>query len=179
MADAGKGKLGMKVRLTKAQLSQCTQAGSFRSQLSRMAGVKNQKMDNSRVDTDIDILGAKAELAVALVFDADFSINRMGIDDGCDLFLHDIGVDVKSTFYQTGKMLFKSKEAFRADVCVLATATNQPNEICVVGWLPRKQFLEIAKQSDDGKYHGWAVEQDKLRPLEELWHIYKERELSG
>ena len=168
----------MKVTLTKAQFSQCIQAGNLRNQLARLSGVKDQKIDKDRPEIDIDILGAKAELAVSLVFGADFSLNTMGIDDGCDFFLHDIGVDVKSTFYKTGKMLFKSKDSFKADVCVLATATKQLNQIEVVGWLSKKEFMQIAKMSDVGQYHGWAVNQDKLRPLGELWHIYRQRELS-
>ena len=103
----------------------------------------------------------------------------MGVDDGCDLFLHDIGIDVKSTFYKTGKMLFKSREAFKADACILVTATDQPNEMEVVGWLSRKEFLEVSEKSQLGQYSGgFAVEQEKLRPLSDLWHIYKKRELS-
>lgn len=179
MADAGKGKLGMRVTLTKAQLSQCTQAGNLRNQLARLSGIKNQKIDKDRPETDIDVLGAKAELAVSLVFGVDFSLNAMGIDDGCDFFLHDIGVDVKSTFYKTGRMLFRSKDTFKADVCILATATDRLDQVEVVGWLSRKEFMQIAQMSDVGQYSGWAVDQDKLRPLGELWHIYKQRELSG
>jgi hypothetical protein len=74
--------------------------------------VFNQRKDNSRSDDDVDKLGLKGEFVVSKLFNINFNPSLIGIDDGCDLWINEISIDVKSTFYENGKLLFKSPDAF-------------------------------------------------------------------
>ena len=103
----------LNIRLTRSEISEAKQAASLRWQLARASGVANQRRDN-RSDGDIDLLGVKAEIAVAKILNLPYRASALGIDSGADIWADDIGIDVKSTFYQTGKLLFKSLDAFVA-----------------------------------------------------------------
>ena len=54
----------LNVRLTRSEMSEVKQAAALRWQLARASGVVNQRQD-IRSDADIDLLGLKAEMAVA------------------------------------------------------------------------------------------------------------------
>ena len=101
----------LSVRLTRSEISEAKQASALRWQLARASGVQNQRRDG-RPDGDIDLLGVKAEISVAKALQLPYKAAALGIDSGADLWADDIGIDVKSTFYQAGKLLFKSLESF-------------------------------------------------------------------
>ena len=115
----------MIVTLSRKELSDCKQAATLRWQLARLSGVTNQRKDKGRTDQDLDFLGIKAELAVSKVFDLDFNPFQLGVDDGADMFLHNISIDVKSTFYPHGKLLFKSKKSFKSNCSVLVAKVDE------------------------------------------------------
>ena len=170
----------MMVKLNRPEMAHCKQLASARYFFSKATGVTNMKRDDSRSDMDIDLLGTKAELAVAKLFKIDMNMAMVGIDDGIDLFHYDVGIDVKSTFHAGGRMLFKSLDAFRADVCVLATATDDDDVINVVGWLPRSHWRKMAKPFRAGGYStGMAVDQKDLLPLPDLWQALMTKFLKG
>ena len=145
----------MIVTLSRKELSDCKQAATLRWQLARLSGVTNQRKDKGRTDQDLDFLGIKAELAVSKVFDLDFNPFQLGVDDGADMFLHNISIDVKSTFYPHGKLLFKSKKSFKSNCSVLVQAV----------------------QNDLGHGKGWMIEQSELLPLSKLWEVATEQKL--
>ena len=168
----------MLVKLTKAQMAQAHQGASARGLIMRAAQIANQQVSKVQTSVDVELLGMKAELAVATVFQIDHNPIVLGVDNGTDLFLDDIGVDVKSSFHQNGQMLFRSSGHFRAEVCVLATATDKSDVMKVVGWLHRNEFLAKAKPSPNKKFTGIAVPQEQLRNLSTLWAAVTERRLS-
>ena len=128
----------MLVSLTPKEVAQCNQAAAMRWQLARASGVVNQRRDKGRSDADLDLLGVKAELAVSKVFDLDH-IHAAGVDDGRDVWLDDISIDVKATFYPTGRLLFKKREAFKAD-CSILVCQQAPDRMHVVGYIPKTHF---------------------------------------
>ena len=159
----------MLVNLTQKEVAQCNQAAAMRWQLARASGVVNQRKDKGRSDADLDLLGVKAELAVSKVFDLDH-IHAVGVDDGRDVWLDDISVDVKATFYTTGRLLFKKREAFKAD-CSILVCQQAPDRMHVVGYIPKTHFMDQAYEIDLGHGKGWAMDQENLLPLEKLWGI--------
>ena len=158
----------MIVTLSRQDLSLCKQGATLRWQLARLSGVTNQRKDKNRSDQDLDMLGLMAELAVAKVFSIKHSPFQMGVDDGSDMYLGNISIDVKSTFYPTGKLLFKSKASFKSDCAVLACKIAK-NQINVVGFIPRSIFLDKAIEINLGHGKGWAIEQNQLMQLGKLW----------
>ena len=164
----------LKVKLSKQEMHQCTQAAALRWQLARASGVTNQRKDRGRSDNDIDLLGLKAELAVSKVLGCDHNVFQLGIDSGADMFLNKISIDVKSTFHERGVLLFKSLEAFKAHCSVLVTATDEPDVMAIVGFTPRGRFYQQATESDLGHGMCFIMEQKDLMPIEGLWKKHQE-----
>lgn len=164
----------LKVKLQKKELHQCNQAAALRWQLARASGVANQRKDGARSDSDVDLLGLKAELSVSNVFSCDHNVFQLGIDDGADMFLNKISIDVKSTFHENGKLLFKSLEAFKAHCAVLVTATKQVDVMAIVGFTPKAEFQKYAIKQDLGHGPCFTMEQQYLRPIENLWKRHQE-----
>ena len=169
----------LKVKLEKHELHQCNQAAALRWQLARASGVANQRKDGGRSDSDVDLLGLKAELAVSKVLGCDHNVFQLGIDDGADMFLNKIAIDVKSTFHENGKLLFKSLEAFKAHCAVLVTATNDADVMSIVGFAPKSEFQKYASKEDLGHGPCFTMEQKYLRPIENLWKRHQELLFEG
>jgi len=161
----------MIVPLSRAEMAACKQAAAARWQLARASGVKNQRRDSGREDGDIDLLGIKAELAVAKLFQLEYSPQAIGVDDGADMWAGDYAIDVKSTFHANGRMLFKSESAFRADLCILAKATEEEDEIEVAGGTSRKMFLRHATTQDLGHGPCLILEAEHLLSADEVWVV--------
>lgn len=153
---------------------ECKQAAALRWQLARASGVANQRKDSNRNDNDVDLLGIKAEIAVSKVLGCNHNVFQLGVDDGVDMFLGDISIDVKSTFHENGKLLFKSLEAFRANCSVLVTACDQDDVMIIAGYIPRKNFKSDALETDLGHGNCFTMEQIYLRPIEGLWKVHQE-----
>tara|TARA_Y100000004_G_scaffold128291_1_gene144480 strand:+ start:318 stop:842 length:525 start_codon:yes stop_codon:yes gene_type:complete len=167
----------MLVEIPPKDLSKCRQAATGRWQLARMSGVGNQKRDKSRGDNDLDWIGVRAEYAVAALFQLPYEPSALGIDDGADLWCDRVSIDVKSTFHRDGRMLFKTKDAFKASVCVLVSSTEQEYVMDVRGWAAQKDFYENAEQVDLGHGLCWVLPDEKLRSLPDLWWRLAEKRI--
>ena len=86
--DAGKI---LHVRLNRSEISQAKQAAALRWQLARASGVANQRRD-IRSDADIDLLGLKAEIAVAKAFHLPYRASDLGIDS-FSLHMYQLGLE--------------------------------------------------------------------------------------
>lgn len=160
------------IHLTPAEVSRCKQAASLRWQLARASGVVDQRRDNSRQLYDIDLLGVKAEQAVAKALDLEYTPTALGIDDGVDLYAGDVSIDVKATFYSNGKLLLRSQAQAKAQVFVLVAAVKDEEAVMrLCGWISRKEFLTQCKTIDLGHGPGLAMEQADLRHLTDLWGL--------
>ena len=129
----------LKVRLNRQEMLECRQAATLRWQ-SRAMGVPNQRKDGKRNDNDVDQLGIKGEAAVAKVLGCQHNVFQYSSDFGVDMFLGDISIDVKTTFHQNGKLLFKSLDAFKSKCSVLVTASDEEDVMIIAGYIPRKIF---------------------------------------
>lgn len=156
------------VELTEPEMCSARQGANLRYQLSRLSGLAVNARDD-RTPHDLEFLGICAETAVCKIFQVPYDPCRLGYDTGVDFWLGNIGVDVKATFHQHGKLLFTSAEAFRAPVAVLVTATDQPNVLRVVGCISKKVYLERCVDFDIGKGKSLSVSQDELSDLSQLW----------
>ena len=166
----------MKVRLSPKEISICKQAATFRWQLARASGVVNQRRDQGRNDNDLDLIGIKAELSVAKVFDIDHNPFQLGVDSGEDMWLGDISIDVKSTFYPDGRLLFKDINAFKASCAVLVCQEDE-DTYNVSGYCSRDRFKKDSRQMDLGHGMGSVMDQIDLSPLEKLWSYSTQRRL--
>jgi hypothetical protein len=154
------------VKLSKAEVSVCEQAAALRWQMARSSGVADQQ---KAPQDNIDLLGIKAELAVSKVLQLPYSPTALGIDNGTDMWAGDWSIDVKASFHERGRLLFKSKESFRADMSVLVTATDDPAVMFIEGGISHKRFMAEAKAVNLGHGVCWIVERHELTPIEEIW----------
>ena len=171
----------IQIRLKDSEIASCKQFAALRWQLARLSSVKNDRRDSSRTDNDIDLLGIKAELAVAKLFDIPFDLSSMGIDSGNDMYIdagnREVSVQVKSSFHPSGRLLFKSLESFSSDIAILVTASKDDDRVMIVkGWISKKEFININYKKDLGHGEGFMVDQDSLGDLPTLWkHIMTAR----
>lgn len=174
---------GLDVQLKRADMAHCWRVACLRSSFARNSGIANQRRDASSDDVKIDFLGARAELAFARAFeiphDPSALNHAVGIDGGTDLFIGDTSIDVKATFHATGKLLLKSREAAKADVLVLVTATSDDKVMRVAGWVGRAEFLATCIEEDLGRGKCLTLAQHQLRPISELWRRLRQIELKG
>ena len=160
------------IRLTPAELSRCKQVAALRWQLARASGLANNCRDKSRSRTKIDLLGVKAEQAVAKALNLEYTPTAMGIDDGADLYAGELRIDVKATFYSDGQLLLKSEAQLKADVYVLVAAVDGDDAVMrLCGWVTRSDFLARYKKIDLGHGPALAMQQADLRHLTELWGL--------
>lgn len=159
------------VPLTPAELSSCRQAATFRWQMARASGVENQRRDGNRSDEDVDYLGIRAELAVAKLYNLDYSPHHLGVDDGVDMHCESISIDVKSTFHTTGKLLLKSKKFVTADMYIMVTACSEESLMRVVGGVTADTFLKNCVEEDLGHGRGLSLTQDKLSSPQAIWRF--------
>jgi hypothetical protein len=160
----------VRVALTREEMSTATQGASMRWQLARAAGVGNQKHDDSRDDSAIDLLGIKAEMAVANAYQLNHSPLMCGIDTGSDMFSGSVGIDVKAAFTRDGNLLFKKLSAFKADIGVLAVLGEEDNIIIIRGWVTQTRFCKDAKTlkvGDTGR--AMVLSHTNLSAPETLW----------
>jgi hypothetical protein len=165
----------MLVNLTKAEMSACEQNAALRWQIARLSGVKDQQ---KAPQDNVDLLGIKAEVAVSKVLQLPYSPAALGIDSGADLWAGDWSIDVKASFHESGRLLFKSLESFRADMAILVTATDDPASMLIIGGISQRRFVEDAKNVDLGHGMCWIVEPHNLTRIEKIWLSITERRLA-
>ncbi len=153
------------VRLNKKELSEARQHSNFRRQLSLASNLISDRRGNWGQE-DIDYLGVRAEIAVAKLFGFD-SIG-MGIDDGSDFYFDEVSIDVKATFYKSGRLIFKNRDKVKADVIVLVNQVSE-NVLNIEGWSTKEHFLKKAEVKDLGSGSTLVLEPENLFPIEELW----------
>ena len=160
--------MALNVRLTRSEMSEVKQAAALRWQLARASGVVNQRKD-IRSDADIDLLGLKAEMAVAKALQLPYRASDLGIDSGADMWSEDVSIDVKATYHKSGKLLFKSLDSFVAEYAILVTISDDEDLMRIVGGMGRDRFKLEAVETDLGRGICWVVPQDILTPIEGVW----------
>lgn len=173
----------MIVCLNQQEMALTDQAGKLRWQLARAAGVKDRVVDKDRDPYSIDVLGVRAEVAVAKLFNLDFSAATLGIDSGGDLFIpiRDnifFCLQIKATFHANGNLLFRHDCKFEFSTAVLVCQMSD-ERYDVVGCIGINQIHARKKAVDKGKgYTGWQIDRQQLSPMSELWAYIQEKRLA-
>lgn len=167
----------MIIKLSRVEMSDCYQAAKGREQFNRLSGNPICKIDKNRTQEQIELLGIVSEFAVSKLFGVESRIFALGVDGGIDFWLGDISVDIKASFFPQSGLIFNSLDDFRSDVSILAVHETEAS-VDVKGWISRPNFTKLHKTRDFGYGNRCFLEPEKLMPLEKLWLISKERELS-
>lgn len=135
-------------------------------------------MDQKRSDFEIDFAGARAELAVARVFNTEANLAIMGLrgDGGVsDLTICGWSVQVKHTPYEFGKLLFKPGDYLKADIAILCTDVKgpySPYAVALVAWTTKEEFADKHILQSHGYAPCPTMHQRQMRPIRTLVELY-------
>lgn len=171
------------VKLSEPEIGQAQRLANLRSMLSRACGIEDKLIDPSRSGPEADLLGMKAEIAVAKLLDIPLTSNELGVDNGCDLYLNlgsrEAGLQVKATHHPQGQwMLGTPHGKLSWSVSVLVRATDQSNIMQVYGWINRDNYQKKIQEIKLNGKPAQGVHIDDLNSIETLWRTMMAQRLS-
>lgn len=142
---------------------------NHRYQISKASKFINQKQDILRSEMDIERIGTAGEFAVAELYNLDHPLPS-GYDNGHDLWFYGKSLQVKTSFYEKCKLIFKDKQKFVSDFAILVYQdTQQKEKLSIVGATSRKYFIEFAKKENLGNGDVYTLEQNQMAEPQEFW----------
>lgn len=121
-----------------------------------------------------DYLGILGEFAVSkyLKIPFDYTINLDGDGGHVDMFLGDWSLQVKSTKYKQGRVMFNSIKEVEALINVLCYVDIDNNLVEILGYITRKDFIKNNYIKQFGKKSTYCVDQQLLRSISEVKFYY-------
>lgn len=122
-----------------------------------------------------DMLGVMGEYGVAkyLGLPFDTSINLDGDGGETDLYLGKLNLQVKSTKYKTGRLVFNNKKEIAADMFILCYCSEPEMYIQILGYIKKDSIDSVSEVKDLGHGLRIVVEQKHLLPISELLNYDK------
>jgi len=168
----------MLVKLSKRDLHDSKLMGADTVKLCEMQGFPPRLENEKQSRTDANILGFKAEFAVARLLNLDPPVVNVLTDGGVDLWFGDVSIDVKVTNRIDGPLVFDNMKKFQSDVAVLVGATDTEDVLKINGCMSRKEFEWKAYRKDFGYGEREVVDIPDLHPIEWLWRKFMEKRYS-
>lgn len=155
-------------------MAQAKQSAALRYQLARAAGVEDRLVGKNHSAESVDLVGIKAEIAVAKLFNADFEANALGIDCGVDLYIkglrREMGVQVKSSHHQNAEwLLINADPDSDWDAAIFVVPTDQDDSMRIVGAISKSRCIDALETVDLGHGPGNGVRVEHLRAISVLW----------
>jgi len=140
--------------------------------LCEMQGFSPRLENEKQSRTEANIVGYKAEFAVARVLNLELPEINVLSDGGVDLWMNDHSIDVKFTNMNKDPVLiFDSMAKFRAEFAILVTDETIDGEDCfkIHGWISRREFKQRHGTTNFGYGERLTMPADALRPIETFW----------
>jgi hypothetical protein len=114
-----------------------------------------------------DLMGVLGEYAVAkaLKLPFDTSINLEGDGGSTDLMLGEYDIQVKSTKYKTGRLVFNNRKEIGADVFILCLVNEEAMEVTILGYIRKQSIEDCLVEMNLGHGKRLVVEQKFLKPI--------------
>jgi hypothetical protein len=122
-----------------------------------------------------DLIGVMGEYAVskALKIPMDMSCGLEG-DGGTDLMMDEYNVDVKTTKYKTGRLVFNLNDELKADVYILCWAIEEQAEVILQGYIRKQSMAAVMVKQNLGHGMRNVIDQRHLKPIS-LLLAYREK----
>ena len=159
----------MLITINKRDAHQSALMGADTVKLCEMQGFPPRLENKQQSRVDANILGFKAEFAVARLLQVDPPTVNVLTDGGVDLWFDNISIDVKTTNKEYGPLVFDNPDKFQADIAVLVGQANKENTLRINGWIDKTSFLSNSTPHDYGYGPRIKMEAEELRPIEQLW----------
>jgi hypothetical protein len=113
-----------------------------------------------------DLIGVMGEYAVskALKLPMDMSFGLKG-DGGTDLIMGQYNLQVKSTKYKTGRLVFTNRKQMEADVFILCWVNEEAMEVSILGYIRKQSIEDCLVEMNLGHGKRLVVEQKFLKPI--------------
>lgn len=127
---------------------------------------------------EADMIGVMGEYAVAkyLKIPFDTTINLEGDGGEFDMYLGDWTMQVKSTKYPTGRLVFNTMDEVKALIYVLAVCDIKSKSVDIVGYISHNELIKGLYQKDLGHGVRYCIEQDKLKDISWLTFYYQQHQ---
>ena len=155
----------MLVKLSKSDLHDSRLMGADTVKLCEMQGFAPRLENEKQSRTEANILGFKAEFAIARLFNLKPPTVNVLTDGGVDLWFDDVSIDVKVTNRIDGPLVFDSMKKFQSDVAVLVGATDQEDVLKVNGCMSRREFEWKSYRKNFGYGEREVVDVKDLYPV--------------
>jgi len=168
----------MLFKLSRQDLHDAELMGADTVKLCEMQGFAPRLENEKQSRTDANILGFKAEFAVARLLDIETPVVNVLTDGGVDLWFDNVSIDVKVTNRIDGPLVFDSMKKFQSDVAVLVGATDEADVLKINGCMSRKEFEWKAYRKDFGYGERDVLDIKDLYPIEWLWLKFMQKRFS-
>jgi len=130
----------------------------------------------ANTQSQADLLGVLGEYAASKYLNIPFdtSINLNGDGGEVDMFLGENSIQVKSTKYTTGRLVFNKKEEIKADINIFVYCNIENKFARILGFIKRDDVFDVLYEKDLGHGVRFCVDQEKLSPISEILEINKE-----
>ena len=134
-----------------------------------------QRWNNSQHEADV--LGVKGEYAVskALKIPFDMSIGLEGDGGTTDMYLGEWRIQVKSTKYKNGRLVFNSLE--EVDALIFVFVVIESKCATISGYIARNKALKKIYKKDLGHGIRFCIDQKELKPISDLLFYHLEHTL--
>tara|TARA_R110001632_G_scaffold97672_1_gene204268 strand:+ start:3866 stop:4330 length:465 start_codon:yes stop_codon:yes gene_type:complete len=149
----------VKITLKPSEMAVCRIIGSMRSLVARGNNIKDIKV--GKQDGSLaDIQGFIAEYAFAKKYNCFFDLGLEPRSGSADGTINGDRYDIKSTTYQSGKLLASLKVNPDVDRYVLAIVDK--NTVSLIGWAYKTELINEENLRDLGHGKGYCLEQTQL-----------------
>lgn len=148
----------IKVQLTEAEMIICKMLGNMRTLAARSANVKDAGISTS-LETDED--GVIAEMAFCKHWNIFFDPEASPRKHSYDCILKGKRIDIKSTRYQTGRLLATKK--INPDIDIFVLALIEGCVVSFVGYATADELYQDANLIDLGRGVCYVMRQEDLR----------------
>jgi hypothetical protein len=95
-------------------------------------------------------------------------------DGGTDLIMDEYNIDVKTTKYKTGRLVFNLNDELKADIYILCYAIEEAAEVILQGYIRKQSINDVMVQQNLGYGMRKVIEQKHLKPIS-LLLAYREK----
>lgn len=133
-----------------------------------------ERWNNTQYESDL--LGVMGEYAVSkiLKIPIDTEVNLNGDGGEVDLWLGDWSIQVKSTKYNNGRLVFNSTEEMKALIDVLTICDIDNKKVKIAGYISHKDLIRKMYLKDLGFGERYCLDQKDLTDISWLSFYYLE-----
>lgn len=146
--------------------------------LVEIQGVSPRLENSAQSRQEANIWGFKAEFAVARLFNIEPPTINVVTDNGVDLWMDDISIDVKFSNKERGPLIFDTADKFKADIAVLVGRTDKDRTMRINGWASKQTFVDRATHYNFGYGDRLKMDMSDIDPIELLWRKMMARKFS-